>query len=199
MLTKLAGGTAVSIGEGSGQYLLALAERFPEIFFLGFDLDANRIAVANELRRAIRVDNAGFAVADACALPLPDASADFVYARNMLHIVPDKAGLLSEISRMSRGPVSLSAIRNVNIAWVVFRVLALANALLGRCSYREFMTPHWATEDWLRQIGAYRGMLWYRAMVRRVFPEARLRLRRLCSAIDFDTEPKRANRKPPRA
>jgi SAM-dependent methyltransferase len=184
-LSKLPkGAQVVSIGEGTGEYMLALARLFPSLAFTGFDLDPARVEVAEQLRHSLGLENVRFEVGDGCRLPLADRSADYVYARSVLHVVPDKQRFLAEVARIARGPVSFTEMRNIRLAWIVYRVLAVANAVLGRRPYQASMAVHWPTEAWLREIGAYHGPRWYLHRVRPYFPGARLTLKVRSFAID---------------
>jgi SAM-dependent methyltransferase len=182
--TLQSGSTIVSIGEGTGEYMLALAKRFPTLDFIGFDLDEERIRVAVQLCRSLGLTNARFDVADGCALPLPNGGADFLYVKNTLHVVPDQRKFLAEVRRVAKGSVRFSDIRNVWLAPIIARISAVVSACLGRRPYREFMAPHWSTERWLRKIGASHGPLWYLALVRSQFPNARLNMGTRVLAIE---------------
>jgi SAM-dependent methyltransferase len=168
------GAAVVSIGEGTGEYLLALAQRFPGLRFIGFDLDPARVATAEKLRRSLRVTNAEFAVANALSLPLRDKTADFIYSRCVFQFVTDKNGFLREVGRIAGGGIHIAMIRNNPQCTVLMRIRGIQAALLRGADYSDWVNPARDTEAYLKEINAYRSFLWYRALIRRHFPEARM-------------------------
>jgi 2-polyprenyl-3-methyl-5-hydroxy-6-metoxy-1,4-benzoquinol methylase len=67
LIEKLESGTRVAdVACGSGNGTLVMARRFPNSTFVGFDLDADAIAIASS--RASEVSNVSFEVADAATL-----------------------------------------------------------------------------------------------------------------------------------
>ncbi|HTW43282.1 MAG TPA: class I SAM-dependent methyltransferase [Solirubrobacteraceae bacterium] len=89
--------TVVDIGCSSGHLLADLRTRLPEARLIGVDL------LADGLRKAHReVPDALLVQADACALPLQDASVDAALSANLLEHVPDDEQALAEILRALR-------------------------------------------------------------------------------------------------
>jgi SAM-dependent methyltransferase len=85
----------VDLGCSTGYLLEDLRARRPDALLTGIDL------VASGLRKAHRnVPDARLLQADACALPLEDASVDAVVSANLLEHVPDDRQALSEICRV---------------------------------------------------------------------------------------------------
>lgn len=96
-----AGGSVLDVGCGTGEITFRLAERFPQAFFTGIDLEQAHLE-----RARIRCSRFGsrttFQNGDAMALPFPDASFDLVVCRHLLQAVPDAARVLAEIKRVLR-------------------------------------------------------------------------------------------------
>jgi len=79
-------------GAGAGEYLRAHPETL-----LGFDHSPEAVAAA---RRVIDDPSARFEVADAAALPQPDATVDLYISLETIEHVPDARALLSEAARV---------------------------------------------------------------------------------------------------
>jgi ubiquinone/menaquinone biosynthesis C-methylase UbiE len=89
--------TILDVGCSTGHLLEDLHRSRPQARLIGVDL------VANGLRKAhATLPHARLLQADACALPLADASADAVVSANLLEHVPDDVRALAEISRVLR-------------------------------------------------------------------------------------------------
>jgi SAM-dependent methyltransferase len=101
MLSRLgnlpASPTVVDIGCSTGYLLEDLQKAMPTASLIGVDL------VAGGLRKAHKnVPQARLLQADACALPLADASADVVVSANLLEHVPDDRKALEQMLRILR-------------------------------------------------------------------------------------------------
>jgi ubiquinone/menaquinone biosynthesis C-methylase UbiE len=94
-------GTIVDVGCGNGLYLAELARRGFGGHVLGVDLSFGMLAAARD-RLAAAPRPAALANADATALPLRDGAADLTLAMHMLYQVPDPAGALHELRRVTR-------------------------------------------------------------------------------------------------
>lgn len=79
------------IGAGNG-YILDLAREYP-IRIIGFDVSRNMILVAKQKGLEVHI-------ADACRLPLPDASVDVVTILSVLHHIYDIKPVLMETFRV---------------------------------------------------------------------------------------------------
>jgi SAM-dependent methyltransferase len=99
----------VEAGCGPGTLWVANAERVPA----GWSLTLTDLSpgMVEEARRALETAGleAGFAVAEAAALPFPDGSVDLVIANGMLYHVPDRAAALAEFRRVLRPGGALHA------------------------------------------------------------------------------------------
>lgn len=92
----------LDVATGTGLVLRALRDRFaqqgaPGPRLIGVDLSPGMLAIA---RRELPA--ATLQVADAAALPLPDASVDLVTCVTALHIFPEQAAAISEWLRVLR-------------------------------------------------------------------------------------------------
>jgi ubiquinone/menaquinone biosynthesis C-methylase UbiE len=85
---------------GPGIIARTLAPRVHEVH--GVDLTPAMVDVARREAAAAGLTNATFAVGDATALDLPDASADGAIARFTLHHVPVPGRLVEELARVVR-------------------------------------------------------------------------------------------------
>lgn len=89
--------TVIDVGCSAGYLLKDLRASVPDATLFGADL------TASGLRRALAiVPQARLLQADACALPLADASVDAVVSENVLEHVPDDERALAEIFRIMR-------------------------------------------------------------------------------------------------
>lgn len=89
--------TIVDVGCSTGYLLEDLHGAFPRAELVGIDLVAAGLAKAHEA-----VPDARLLHADACALPLRDASVDAVVSANLLEHVADDLEVLREIARVLR-------------------------------------------------------------------------------------------------
>ncbi len=89
--------TVIDVGCSTGHLLEDLRRALPDASLIGVDL------VEAGLRKAhASVPDARLLQADACALPLADASVDAVVSANLLEHVPDDGRALAEIFRILR-------------------------------------------------------------------------------------------------
>lgn len=93
----------LEIGSGPGELALEVARRLPGAEVVGVDLAGAMIGRAGERARAAGLDGrVRFELADAAALPLPDASFDVVVSTLSLHHWSDPAAVFAEIARVLR-------------------------------------------------------------------------------------------------
>jgi SAM-dependent methyltransferase len=95
--TLTPGATVLDIGCSTGYLLEDLHEAYPGASLIGIDLVAAGLLKAHRAAPAARLLQA-----DACALPLADASVDAVVSANLLEHVPDDVRALREIARVLR-------------------------------------------------------------------------------------------------
>jgi SAM-dependent methyltransferase len=91
------GPTVIDVGCSTGYLLEDLRRAIPDASLIGVDLVAGGLLKAHE-----NVPDAELLQADACALPLEDASVDAVVSANLLEHVPDDERALAEILRILR-------------------------------------------------------------------------------------------------
>ena len=92
-----AGPTVIDLGCSTGHLLEDLRRAIPDASLIGVDLVAGGLRKAHE-----NVPDARLLQADACALPLADASVDAAVSANLLEHVPDDGLALAEIFRILR-------------------------------------------------------------------------------------------------
>lgn len=98
----------LDLGCGTGSLTLELVRRQPDALITGVDFSPAYVAHA---RRRIASPGVAFEVADACALPFPDASFDRVLSLLMLHFVPRTEAAVAELRRVTRpGGVAAAAV-----------------------------------------------------------------------------------------
>lgn len=87
----------LDLGCSTGYLLEELIRRYPEATLFGLDLVGAGLEKAHQL-----VPSARLLRADACDVPLRDATVDAVLSANLLEHVPDDRGALREIARILR-------------------------------------------------------------------------------------------------
>lgn len=88
----------LDVGCGTGVLTLAIADTVEPGLLVGLDIEEGFVGFAAERRDD---DDALFAVGDALALPLADASVDRVVAGLVLNFVPNPAAALAEMRRVA--------------------------------------------------------------------------------------------------
>jgi ubiquinone/menaquinone biosynthesis C-methylase UbiE len=112
-------GRALDIGSGPGQIVVKLARSLTRWKFVAADRSSHMIAEAVANLAAAGPELAGrveFQIADANALPYPDATFDLVTCNSVLHHMAEPERLLAEIARLvkPRGAVLLRDLRRPN-------------------------------------------------------------------------------------
>jgi hypothetical protein len=115
-----AGDAVLSVGEGTGDFVTALAARRPDLRFAAFDADVKRVSIARELAAALGVANVTFYIGGVDFVPFPDGAFRAVIERGVFHVLPRAAKLsnLREIERVCRGRVVMTHMVN---AWRYLR------------------------------------------------------------------------------
>jgi ubiquinone/menaquinone biosynthesis C-methylase UbiE len=122
-------GRALDIGTGPGQIVVKLARNLTRWKFVAVDRSSHMIAEAVANLAAGGPELAGrveFQVADANALPFPDATFDLVVCNSVLHHMAEPERLLGEIARLvkPRGAILLRDLRRpsrLSYGWHVRR------------------------------------------------------------------------------
>jgi SAM-dependent methyltransferase len=122
------GGHVLDLGCGTGSLSLALMRRAGGGRILGLDISPAYIAHA---RRRTDDPRVAFEVADACAVPFPDASFDGVLSLLMLHFVPRPSAAVAEMRRVARpGAVVAAAVWDARGGVVSHRIFVDTAATL---------------------------------------------------------------------
>lgn len=119
MVNRRERGRALDIGSGPGQIVVKLARSLTRWKFVAVDRSSHMIAEAAANLAAAGPELAGrveFQVADANALPFPNATFDLVTCNSVLHHMAEPERLLSEIARVAkpRGAILLRDLRRPN-------------------------------------------------------------------------------------
>jgi ubiquinone/menaquinone biosynthesis C-methylase UbiE len=98
-------GAVLDAGCGIGSFLEFLLQRSPAARYVG--IDVSRGMLGHAARQLGLTDGGGgapvqLAQADACRLPFADATFDVVYARGLLHHLPEPSAGIREIRRVLR-------------------------------------------------------------------------------------------------
>jgi SAM-dependent methyltransferase len=91
-LSTLGEAEGFDLGSGSGRWALLVAPHVRKLHCL----DASSKALEVSRRRLSELSNVEFHLADAHAIPLPDASQDFGYSLGVLHHIPDPEAALAQ-------------------------------------------------------------------------------------------------------
>jgi ubiquinone/menaquinone biosynthesis C-methylase UbiE len=104
-----AGARVLSAAEGTGEVVVALAEKYPELQFYAFDITTNRVVLAIQLARRVGVENVSFYIGSVADLPFRNGFFSGVIERGIFHTLPVevKKQNLAEIERTCRGTVIL--------------------------------------------------------------------------------------------
>lgn len=96
----------LDVGCGTGILAHTLLELCSPAAVVGIDPSAAQVAQAS---RGPAAGRASFEVGDACALPFPDASFDFVASALVLNFIPDRPRALAEMRRVARSGGAVAA------------------------------------------------------------------------------------------
>ncbi|HET7724126.1 MAG TPA: methyltransferase domain-containing protein [Propionibacteriaceae bacterium] len=98
LATAVQAGHVVELGCGTGLYTRAYAPHCTDV--IAVDRSGRMVEFAR--RSLAGLPNVSVQVGDATATGLPSGSADAVVAVNLLHVVPDAGGVLTEVLRLLR-------------------------------------------------------------------------------------------------
>lgn len=91
------GGRILEVAAGTGNLALQISPAAKRVF--ATDLSFQMLRVAREKARSVQHTNIDFQVQDAYTLAFPESAFDAVICANILHIIPDPAGVLREVYR----------------------------------------------------------------------------------------------------
>ena len=119
-LQPRSGRRILDVGCGTGTAEVNLARlRLSQVDFVAVDLHAERVTKALAAARSINL-HAGFACADACALPFPDASFDSTFCVAVLQHITDAPRAIGEMARVTRSGGRVLAVEPDNSARYFF-------------------------------------------------------------------------------
>lgn len=157
------GALVLSVGEGYGEIALRLAERHPDLYFIGVDLARDRVADALAVRKRLALQNVWFCVADARCLPFVNWSFEAGYARGLLHILPDPLPALAELRRVLRSRLLVDQLANRPFFVLWFWLLQRYEMLRARIQRRPPDRRIWAdVVETLQWGGTYQPLWRYR-------------------------------------
>ena len=112
-----AGSNVLSVGEGSGECVAALAAKFPKINFFAFDYTPDRVLVAQRLAAALKLDNLAFYIGSVEYMPFPTGFFAGIIERGVFHILPRKLKLanIEQIEKVCHGRVVMNWMSNANL------------------------------------------------------------------------------------
>ena len=103
MLAVEEGMSLLEIGFGNGKLLATLMQHAEGLTYTGIDISATMLAEAvRNNPRFVAAGRATFHIANAEAIPFPDASFDRVFAVNVIYFWPDPEVALREVRRVLR-------------------------------------------------------------------------------------------------
>lgn len=138
--------TAVDLGSGTGRFTPALAEAFGgPVYGVEPAAGMRDIAEASAAHPRVR-----YLAGEAAAIPLPDASADFVLMFLSFHHVPDQAAGAREIARVCRP----------------------GGRVILRSTFRDRIPDHWWRSYFPRSWDIERAMFFSEAAARALFETA---------------------------
>ena len=94
------GSSIADIGCGLGDTTIMLSEKFPGCILTGVDQDADLINAAAD-EKGVHA-NMKFITGNALQLPFPDNHFDLVFARYLLHHIPDVTAAMKEMKRVCK-------------------------------------------------------------------------------------------------
>ena len=138
-LLDVPGTTVLDVGAGTGNLTVEVLGRWPDLTVTAIDASEEMLATlagAVGRDRPADVRRLVTRVADAAAMPLPDASVDVAMSSYVLQLVPNRARVLREIRRVLRPGGTLGY-----VTWMVDRgVFApdrIFDALLAEAGYED--------------------------------------------------------------
>ena len=130
----------LELGCGTGATALRLAPLVAH--YTATDYAAEMIAIARERQAEGDVGNVDFVVVDGTEAALPNAPFDAILAFNVLHLLPDRAKALTDVSRqLRRGGLFISKTPCLGGIYRVLQPVVAVLRLLGKAPRLAFLTP----------------------------------------------------------
>ncbi len=117
LINSKKGDNILSIGEGTGEFVVSLAVKYPHLNFFAFDYMPERVAIAQRLIDSIKLTNAMVYIGSVEWLPFSKKFFSGVIERGVFHILPRrlKVSNLTEIEKVCRGRVVMSHMSNAKL------------------------------------------------------------------------------------
>jgi ubiquinone/menaquinone biosynthesis C-methylase UbiE len=152
----------LDVGSGSGDTLLALADRFATAELVGVDLCQPLLDISRQKTSKRGLDSrVRFEHASATGLPFPDASFDAVFSQDTLHMVDDPVQMLNEFARVME-PGGIALIRVIRRS----RILALVEGVF-RTSFTRREVEELLARSEFEHFQVSSGLLYIAAEARR--------------------------------
>lgn len=91
----------LDLGCGTGNYVIALASRFPNSTFTALDYSSDALRLAREIQKQKGVSNVDFVEGNAQKLPEEwSEKFDMIFMKNVLHDLPDPFRTIEEVHRV---------------------------------------------------------------------------------------------------
>lgn len=150
----------LDLGTGPGVSAFVLAEHLPAgSHVTGLDLAPQMIARAHTQAAAMPHLRVDFLVADATALPFPDAAFDRVTGHSFLYLLPDAPAVMREVARVLR-PGGVATFMEPSSDGALLRALGAAETPLEHLRHDPSATLRFATSMALwRLMSATQGRL----------------------------------------
>jgi hypothetical protein len=112
-----AGSNVLSVGEGSGECVAALATKFPKINFFAFDYTPDRVVIAQRLADTLKLGNLAFYIGSVEYMPFPKGFFAGIIERGVFHILPRELKLanIEQIEKVCHGRVVMNWMANANL------------------------------------------------------------------------------------
>ena len=145
---------------GTGRFTTVLADRGADI--VGVDISEAMLEQGRRKARAAGIGGAiEFMQADAGRLPFPDDHFDSVFAMRFFHLVPDSAGFMAELRRVSREQVFFDTFKRYSARSIYNWALPMGSRLYSGREVRELLVGAGleltdASHDFFVPYGFYR-------------------------------------------
>jgi 2-polyprenyl-3-methyl-5-hydroxy-6-metoxy-1,4-benzoquinol methylase len=103
-------GTLIDLGTGTGQYLIALKNKFPQLEIQGYDASSEMVQCARKNIKQAELDIA----VHCCRIEEVDKTSDYVMSTNTLHHIPDPKIFWNKMRTISNNVFVMDLVRPLN-------------------------------------------------------------------------------------